>query len=161
MQLEDYVRQVQQHLADAASLGDDSVQRIASGLAGAVGPAVQIAVMTALAEAAEEITALLLDVPTSPTVSVRLDGETVRTEVTPNPGEAPPDPRIEDGDATARISLRLSPELKSEVEAAATRAGVSVNTWLVRAAGAALHGHRADTRHAHASQRHITGFLNG
>jgi len=32
----------------------------------------------------------------------------------------------------ARISLRLPEGLKSAVEAAASREGVSVNTWLVR-----------------------------
>src|SRR5213080_507510 len=133
MRLEEYVGQVQRQLADAASLGDESVQRIASGLAGAVGPSVQLALMAALAEAAEEITALLLDVPTSPAVSVRLDGDAVRTEVTATAPEAA-EPRVDDSDATARISLRLSPELKADVEAAAARTGVSVNTWLVRAA---------------------------
>src|SRR5690349_10000551 len=129
MQLDEYVRQVQQHLADAASLGDESVQRIAANLAGAVGPAVQLAVMGAVAEAADEITALLLDVPTSPSVSVRLDGDTVRTEVSSTTAETA-EPRTDDSDATARISLRLSPELKADVEAAAARSGVSVNTWL-------------------------------
>ena len=34
---------------------------------------------------------------------------------------------------TARISLRLPDTLKTSVEAAAAREGVSVNTWIVRA----------------------------
>ena len=38
----------------------------------------------------------------------------------------------EDGH-TARISLRLPEALKTAVEAAAAREGVSVNTWIVRA----------------------------
>ena len=34
---------------------------------------------------------------------------------------------------TARISLRLPEALKAGIEIAATREGVSVNTWIVRA----------------------------
>ena len=38
----------------------------------------------------------------------------------------------------ARINLRLPEQLKGRVEAAADRAGLSVNGWLVRAAAAAV-----------------------
>ncbi len=37
-----------------------------------------------------------------------------------------------------RINLRLGQDLKDRVDAAARRAGMSVNAWLVRAAAAAL-----------------------
>ncbi|HUA30890.1 MAG TPA: toxin-antitoxin system HicB family antitoxin [Streptosporangiaceae bacterium] len=39
---------------------------------------------------------------------------------------------------TARLTLRLPDALKTRVEAAAAQEGVSVNTWLVRAAGRSL-----------------------
>jgi hypothetical protein len=39
-----------------------------------------------------------------------------------------------------RINLRLPEHLKSRVEESASRAGLSVNAWLVRAATAALDG---------------------
>ena len=42
-----------------------------------------------------------------------------------------------------RINLRLPEHLKTRVEEAAGRAGLSVNAWLVRAATAALDGHGA------------------
>ena len=42
------------------------------------------------------------------------------------------------GGATTRTTLRLPDHLKTQVEAAAARDGVSVNTWLVRAVAAAL-----------------------
>ena len=45
--------------------------------------------------------------------------------------EAPAVP-AEDG-LTARVTLRLPEALKRELEAAAAREGVSLNTWLVRA----------------------------
>ena len=47
------------------------------------------------------------------------------------PAEAPA-VSTEDG-LTARITLRLPETLKAELEAAAAREGVSLNTWLVRA----------------------------
>jgi len=39
---------------------------------------------------------------------------------------------------TARINLRMPEHLKVRVDQAATREGLSVNSWLVRAAAAAL-----------------------
>jgi predicted HicB family RNase H-like nuclease len=45
-------------------------------------------------------------------------------------------------DASARITLRLPEALKTSVEGAAAREGVSVNTWIVRALARALGGGR-------------------
>jgi len=56
------------------------------------------------------------------------------------PAEPAGAPRADDGEVSARISLRLSESLKAEVEQAAAREGVSVNSWLIRVAGAALGG---------------------
>jgi hypothetical protein len=159
MQLHEYVSQVQRQLSEAAALGDEQVQRVAAGLASAAAPAVRLAIMTALAEAADEITALLLDVPTSPRVSVRLDGDTVRTEV--HAGAAEPErPETEDAEQTARISLRLSDALKTRVEAAAASEQVSVNTWLVRAASSALSGRPVGGARTNSGHR-VTGYING
>lgn len=140
MHLDDYVEQVHAQLRAAATLGDERTQQVAQTLAGAAGPAVRLAILSALSEAADEITAALLDTPGAPSVSVRLDGATgddVRVQVSitePQPAAVRPD----EGDASARISLRLSESLKADVEQAAGEQGVSVNTWLVRAADAAL-----------------------
>jgi hypothetical protein len=64
--------------------------------------------------------------------------------VTPAPAEepvepagAPAPPEIDEGEMT-RINLRLPEPLKAAVEQAAARERLSVNAWLVRAAGAAL-----------------------
>ena len=88
-------------------------------------------------EAADEITAALLDAPGTPRCRC---GSTATTwsSTSGSPSGAPAEPPRDDGDASARISLRLSEALKADIEAAAARDGVSVNTWLVRAAGAAL-----------------------
>jgi hypothetical protein len=53
------------------------------------------------------------------------------------PPPAAPEP-VPDDSGTARINLRLSEQLKSRVEEAAGRAGVSINAWLVRAAARAV-----------------------
>jgi uncharacterized protein (DUF1778 family) len=165
MHIDDYVSQVQDQLSAAAALGDERTQQVATTLAAAASPAIRLAVMTALAEAAEEISAALLDSPAAPTVSVRLDGDTVRVEVLSSEPEPAPSTRADDGEASARISLRLSDALKSDLEDAASRDGVSVNTWLVRAASSALStgGSRAGWadagRRGHNAHR-VTGWIN-
>lgn len=58
-----------------------------------------------------------------------------------------------DDPTTARITLRLPQRLKDDVEAAASREGVSVNTWLIRAVGRGTTG----GRHQHVGNR-LRGF---
>lgn len=167
MHLDDYVAQVRDQLTATAALGDERTQHIAQTVATAATPAVRLAIMSALAAAADEITAALLDSPGAPTVAVRLDGDAVRVDVVPGDPE-PAATRVDDGDVSARISLRLPETLKADVESAAGREGVSVNTWLVRAAGAALGGRpnwgpgRGDGAQRRGSNaQHITGWING
>lgn len=171
MHLDDYVRQVHEHLGATAALGDEHTQQVADTLIRAAAPAVRLALIGALSAAADEITAALLDSPGAPAVAVRLDGDDVRVEVSVTDNE-PAAAREETGDATARISLRLSESLKSEIEAAADRDGVSTNSWLIRAATSALapswpgmpgftghggqHG-RGRNRNAH----RVTGWIDG
>jgi uncharacterized protein (DUF1778 family) len=167
MHLDDYVAQVHDQLTATAALGDERTQHIAQTVAAAATPAVRLAIMTALAAAADEITAALLDSPGAPSVAIRLDGDAVRVDVVGGEPE-PAATRVDDGDASARISLRLPESLKTDVETAAGREGVSVNTWLVRAAGAALSGRPgpwpgwADAPPRRGSNaHHITGWING
>jgi predicted HicB family RNase H-like nuclease len=176
MQLDTHLAQVGAQLRSAAALGDDRTREIAEALATAAAPAVRLAVLNALTGAAEEISAALLDYPGAPVVAVRLDGDEVAVDVHPtHPAEASDEPRRDDGEPTARISLRLTDALKAEIDAAAEEEGVSVNTWLVRAAGAALRpapfggfgpnfpfnvgGARGRGRGG--NQHHISGWING
>jgi hypothetical protein len=138
MQLQPQIAQVAEQLAAAAALGDDRTREVAAALTTAAGPAVRLALMSALTAAADEITAALLDFPGAPAVTVRLDGDEVSVDVHATAVEADGDDRRDDGDANARISLRLSESLKADIDAAADQDGVSVNTWLVRVASAAL-----------------------
>lgn len=175
MQLSSRVTHVQEQLRAAAALGDERTREIADALADAVSPVLHLALLGAVADAADEITAALLDHAASPVVAVRLDGDEVTVEVRSTEPEQPiEEPRRDDGDTTARISLRLSDSLKADIDAAADRDGVSVNTWLVRAASAALRGGSSGlspggsgadwagrARPRHGSQHRITGWING
>jgi hypothetical protein len=190
MQLQHHIAQVSEQLAAAAALGDDRTKEIAGHLASASASAVRLALLNAVSEAADEITAALLDYPGSPAVGVHLDGEEITLDVRPT--QSPEDaeaPRRDDGEANARISLRLTEALKAEIDAAAEREGVSVNTWLVRAAAAAVDpspfdafagfarnaggrgsnrgggwgggGRPPGARPAHGGNQHVTGWING
>src|SRR6266536_1772933 len=107
MQLEQHIAQVQEQLRAAAALGDDRAREIAAALATAAAPAVRLAVLNVVASAADEITAALLDYPGSPAISVRLDGDqlVIDVHVTQQMAETD-DPRRDEGEANARISLR-------------------------------------------------------
>jgi uncharacterized protein (DUF1778 family) len=169
MELQSYVTQVQAQLEAAAALGDERTQQTAAALATAAGPALRLAVLAALSAAADEITAALLDTPGTPAVAVRLDGEEVRVEVRATATQTTP-PTGDDTDMSARISLRLSESLKTDIENAARQESVSVNSWLVRAATAKLNpawgfgiaGTRfGDFRPTgRGNSQHVTGWIN-
>jgi uncharacterized protein (DUF1778 family) len=176
MQLDNSIAQVHEQLRAAAALGDDRTREIADALATAATPAVRLAVLHALTEAADEITAALLDYPGAPGVSVHLDANDITVEVhaAAVAADVPNEARRDEGDPSARISLRLSEALKADIDAAAERDGVSVNTWLVRAASTALDpnpfsgwlnggfgpgGGRGRPRRD--NQHRVTGWING
>jgi hypothetical protein len=77
------------------------------------------------------------------------DGDDVtETTMPPTAGTADAD----DG-AMSRINLRMSDQLKGRVEQAAAGEGLSVNTWLVRAATAALQRPEPGPRREHRAPR--------
>lgn len=170
--LDEHVAAVQQQLTATAALGDDHTRDVAAALGNALGPALRLAIAAAVSAAADEVTAALLDHPGAPAVTAALDGADLRLEVraTDRAGFDDPAPAGEDGDANARISLRLPDTLKADIETAARADGVSVNTWLVRAAGRSLRmsGPAAAVQDAvtdairRAGNAHkITGWING
>ena len=140
MHLDDYLHQVHEQLRSAAALGDERTQQIAATLASTAEASVRLALIAAVSATTREITAALYESQGGPAVTAALDGDEIRLDIAASDTTAaqqPPD----DGrpaDATARISLRLSEQLKADVEQAATQESVSVNTWLVRAATTAL-----------------------
>ena len=160
MHLDPFTAGVRTQLTAAAALGDDGTRRVADALAAAAEPAVRLAVLEAVCAAADEITEALLDIPGSPAVAVRLDRDGLRVEVRLAPTAEPTPGPADEGDNDARISLRLPEALKGQIEAAARTDGVSVNTWLLRSANAAL-SPAPRFRPAAGNSGRITGWING
>ena len=156
-----YTTSVRTQLTAAAALGDDATKVVGDALATAAEPAVRLAILEAVSAAADEITEALLDAPGAPTVAVRLDHDELRVEVrfAPAAVPAPATVPVDEGDNDARISLRLPESLKGQIEGAARTEGVSVNSWLVRAANSALSPGQSFRAHGHGGR--ITGWING
>lgn len=148
MDLMPYVAQLHRELAVAAEAGGDEARALAERLTAPLESATRLVLLEALAAAAGEITSELA--PGS--VDVRLRGRDPDFAVTLPPSLAdeadednaaaevpvrPASPETDEG-GTARISLRLPENLKTRVEEAAGKAGLSVNAWLVRALSAAV-----------------------
>lgn len=167
MDLEGLLRDVSEQLTAATALGDERTREIAAALAATARSAVRMAILDALAAATTEVTdALHVATGTTepaPAVGLQLTGDQIRFTVTTAP-VAEPEPaasRPDDGDATARISLRMTDSLKAEIERAAGQAGTSVNSWLVRAATNALQpGSGAGGWHSTGGHR-FTGWVTG
>ncbi|WP_425955861.1 histidine kinase [Xylanimonas sp. McL0601] len=175
MDLTRYVDDLQHRLAEAAELGGDDARQLAQRLAAPLDTAVRLVLLDALSVAAGEISTELA--PGS--VDVRLRGgepEFVVAVAEPGggapatPGSAPatlhapasPVAPAPDGDeaTTTRTTLRLPDHLKTQVEVAAVRDGVSVNTWLVRAVAAALEPAPDRTaRTGRSGGTHVTGWV--
>src|SRR5205807_4741393 len=144
MDLHLYVESIHRQLAVAAEAGGDEARALAERLVAPLDAAIRLTLQDVLVAAAEEITCELA--PGS--VELRLRGRDPEFVVTPPPVDLPADdpaeiaglPLVPDGDegTVARINLRLPDQLKTRVEQAAGSEGLSVNTWLVRAAAAAL-----------------------
>jgi hypothetical protein len=147
MQIDGHIQAIREDLARIAAVGDESTARAAQLLSVALESALSRRLIEALSEAALELNSQLDD----GRVEVRFAGSDpefvfVREEAeepAPSPDEA----------LSARITLRLPDALKQRVEDAASREGVSVNTWIVQALGRMSQG---ATRRS--SGRRLTGY---
>jgi hypothetical protein len=148
MDLQPYVEAVRQELRVAAAAAGDGARELADRLTAPLESAMRLALLEALSAAAEEITGELA--PGS--VEVRLRGRDPEfvvsapleepagsTDATDTEGRAFFVQHDDDGDPW-RVTLRLPEGLRSHVEGAARREGASLNSWLVRAAAAAVQG---------------------
>ncbi|MGK5446508.1 toxin-antitoxin system HicB family antitoxin [Streptomyces radiopugnans] len=149
MDLTPYVDTLRRELAVAAEAGGGEARELAERLTAPLESAARLTMLNVLSAAMNEITRELA--PGS--VDVRLRGLDPDFVVTPPPaGGAPAEPSAPagpiaapapaDGEegGTARVNLRLPAHLKARAEEAASREGLSVNAWLVRAVSAALDG---------------------
>jgi hypothetical protein len=174
-----YVENIHRQLAVVAEAGGDDARALAERLVAPLDAAIRLTLQDVLAAAAEEITLELA--PGS--VELRLRGRDPEFVVTPPPvdpsvddlaegadgetpngwsyaGAAPPSPGADEG-TMARVNLRLPDHLKARIERAAGGEGLSLNSWLVRAAAAALErtdsARRRERRVPHGAQRY-TGW---
>lgn len=168
MDLTSYVDNLRRELATAAEAGGEDARALAERLTAPLESAIRLTLLDALSAAASEITRDLA--PGS--VDLRLRGREPSFVVTAPwddepvapmaPPMAPPPPAaVDEEGATARVNLRLPEHLKARVEEAAARAGLSINSWLVRAASAALepdNGPRHESRAPRGGQRY-TGWV--
>jgi hypothetical protein len=146
MDLSGYIGGLRRELASITRFAGDDITRAAEMLTEALDSSVRLTLLDVLSAAAAEITTRLDDT----VIDIRLSAGEPEFVVTTAPREEPDQPSgqgtgpagsAEGDDAgTARVTLRLSESLKAKIEAEAFSAGVSVNAWLVRAAGWALEG---------------------
>jgi hypothetical protein len=174
MDLTRYVDDLQDRLLTAADAAGGDARDLAQRLTAPLDAAVRLVLLEALSAAAGEISADLA--PGS--VDVRLRGgepefvvdarsdagsyAAAPAPAAPAPTAAPaPAPVDADEGATTRTTLRLPDHLKAQVEVAAAREGLSVNSWLVRAVAAALEPVDRPALQARPEQRgtRLTGWV--
>jgi hypothetical protein len=144
MDLTPHVEALRQDLSRAAEVGGIEVEVAAERLLAALDPAIRLALMDVLSQAAAEISEQLPGIA----IDVRLKGREPELTVTGAPQEPAHETAAPEGepldtdadDGVARITLRLPEALKTRAEALAASRGQSLNTWLVAAAKAAAQG---------------------
>ncbi len=141
MDITPYVESLRDDLAAAAEAGGPDARAAAERLALALDPAMRLALMDALSQAAAEITS---ELPAG-TVDVRLRGRepqfvvdvpTMPIPAAPAPPAAPVPPtpedlEVEEDDSVARITLRIPESVKYRAEELAAKSGHSLNSWIV------------------------------
>lgn len=165
MDLSPYLSSVAQDLDRATALADDHTREVAVRVATAIEPALRLAMMQALADAAAVITSEL----SATTVVVRLEGrdpvisvhraehEEWSANAQPGPPAHASGPDDDDGD-TARLTVRLPAALKSQAEERATTSGQSLNSWLVQTVRRAVASTSSSGTLPQRGTRRITGW---
>jgi hypothetical protein len=177
MDLSQYIDDLQRQLALAADAGSEDARQLAERLAAPLEAATRLVLLDALSAAASEITRDLAPgsvdvrlrgrdpefVVTVPAVETfaDVDRSDERTDERSRPLPAPATGQETDDSGTTRTTLRLPDHLKSRVEDAASRDGISVNSWLVRAVGDALDARtgRPKQREQHDGGSRFTGWV--
>jgi hypothetical protein len=137
---------LQDDLQGLGELGDERSAQIARRLGDALGSNLRLKLLELLSQAALELSAKL----PSGHVEVRLAGQEPELVFVAEPGNEAPGAAEE---LSARISLRLPDSLKTAVEKAAAREGVSTNTWLIRAIARA-----SESRPTHVGGKRLSGY---
>jgi hypothetical protein len=150
MQLQRFIDALKADLTAVAELGDESTATAAGRLVVTLQASVGLRLLDALSEAALELN----DKLPAGHVEVRLTGQDPELVYVGDEPEAPA--AAADEAYTARITLRLPENLKGEVEKAAAREGVSVNTYIVRALSRS-----SSSAPSQQSGNRLTGYARG
>ncbi|MDX6238185.1 MAG: hypothetical protein QOG10_3000 [Kribbellaceae bacterium] len=156
MELDHYLESVRRSVQNATALADDQTRSVAERLGATLDDAGRLALISALSDAAGEISREL-----SPgSVELRMAGGRPEFVVTPAPSQltgTDDDDDLDDietddagtdefapeaDEPTARITLRLPMSVKNKVDEAANAEGISSNAWLMRTVMTALTGDR-------------------
>jgi HicB family len=150
MQLQRFIDALKADLTAVAELGDETTADAAGRLVFTLQASVGLRLLDALSEAVLELNEKL----PAGHVEVRLTGQDPEFVYV---GDEPDAPAAAADEAyTARITLRLPEALKGQVEKAASREGISVNTWIVRALG-----RTSTSAPAQQSGNRLTGYARG
>jgi hypothetical protein len=147
MNLTIVIEGLREDLQGIAELGDERSAQIARRLTDALSSSLRLKVLDLLGQAALELSSKL----PSGHVEVRLAGQEPELVFV---DDAPADAAGTVGEElSARITLRLPESLKTSVERAADREGVSTNAWLIRAIARAT-----ESRPTHVTGKRLSGY---
>jgi HicB family len=149
MEMARFIAGLESDLAAVAAVADEEIAAAAERLTQTLKGSAGLRLLDALSQAALEVSEQL----PSGHIEVRLSGQDP-TLVYVGEAEAEPETAPDDG-LTARITLRLPEALKATIEIAATREGISVNSWLVRALS------RSTAPRVQRSGNRLRGFAQG
>jgi hypothetical protein len=167
MNLAMYVETMRQQLLAAAETGGSEATAVVERLSAGLEAATRLVLLETLSAAADEITRELAP----GAVEVRLRGsdpDFVVTLPSYTSGDVeggrtmtPPTVIPEGGDegGTSRLNLRLPEGLKTRIEEAARREGLSLNAWLVRTAAAAVEGPQGQGPRTSSGSQRYTGWV--
>lgn len=146
MNTEGAVVALEEAVARQVALGDERLEEAALTLLGALRPALERLSLTLAEQAAEEVTAQLVD------FRARVVVEGGEPQLVVEPTDAGSDtPRFDD--LEARLTLRLPAALKELIEESAGEAGDSVNTHVLETL------HRSLQRARRSSGRRLSGTI--
>lgn len=125
MLISELTRAVQEDFRVLGELGGAEMSSMADLLGAAIEPSLRSNFLGALNNLVQEF-----NLNDGPALTLNLEGDQVRISRVPSP-DTGPSPTVT-SDYSARIALRLSDDLKEDIEHLATDVGSSVNSWIVR-----------------------------
>jgi hypothetical protein len=146
MELSEYTETLRREVATVTRFAGEEVARAGQMIADSLDSSIRLTLLDVLSGAAAEITSRLEDTVVELRLStgnpafvvIRAPQDLAEPAAPPPAPSAGPSADGEEETGTSRVTLRLPDGLKTRAEAAAAHDGLSLNAWLVRAAGRAL-----------------------